>query len=75
MHKYTPIILVVCIFMLLLAACGKANDPAAKAVENYLTALVGKNANAITTLSCADWESNARLELARSRLSPPGWKI
>jgi hypothetical protein len=52
-----------CIVALLFSACGKAPDPAVKAVEDYLTALVNKNASTLSTLSCADWESNALLEL------------
>ncbi|MGZ6346061.1 MAG: hypothetical protein ACXWNC_00620, partial [Anaerolineales bacterium] len=42
---------------------GKVSDPAAKAIEDYLTALVNKNANSLSALSCAKWESNALLEL------------
>jgi hypothetical protein len=52
-----------CIVALLFSACGKAADPSAKAVEDYLAALVNKDANALSALSCADWESNALLEL------------
>ena len=63
MRKFAPIVLLICIVALLFSACGKAQDPAAKAVEDYITALVNKDANAISTLSCADWESNALLEL------------
>ena len=63
MRKFTPIVLMMCITLLLFTACGKATDPAAKAVEDYLTALVNKDANALSALSCADWESNALLEL------------
>jgi len=63
MRKFTPIVLLICIAALLFSACGKAANPAAKAVEDYLTALVNKDANALSTLSCADWESNALLEM------------
>jgi len=63
LRKFAPIVLLICIVALLFSACGKAQDPAAKAVEDYITALVNKDANAISTLSCADWESNALLEL------------
>jgi hypothetical protein len=48
---------------ILLSACGKAADPAAKTVENYLTALVNKDANTLSALSCATWESSSLLEL------------
>lgn len=63
MQKIAPFVLLMCITAMLLSACGKAVDPAAKAVEDYLTALVNKNANALSALSCANWESNAILEL------------
>lgn len=48
----------------LLAGCqsGGGGDPAA-AAESYLTALVEKDADALATLSCAEWEESAILEL------------
>jgi len=46
----------------MLAACLKT-DPAVTAVEEYVTALVNKDGNRLSTLSCADWESSALLEL------------
>ncbi len=63
MRKFAPIVLLMCIIALLFSACGKAADPVASAVEDYLTALVNKDGNALSALSCADWESNAMLEL------------
>jgi hypothetical protein len=63
MRKAVPIVVMVCIVSLLLSACGQTKDPAAKAVEGYLTALANKNADALSALSCADWESQALLEL------------
>jgi hypothetical protein len=63
MQKIAPFVVLACFVATLFSACGKAIDPAAKAVEDYLTALVNKNANALSTISCADWESNAILEL------------
>jgi hypothetical protein len=63
MRKIASKVQVLCLAALLISACGKAKDPAAKAVQDYLTALVSKDGNSISTLSCADWESNARLEL------------
>jgi hypothetical protein len=49
---------------LLLSACASNSDRApAQAVENYLNALVEKDANRLTTLSCGDWEDDALLEL------------
>ena len=70
MRKFALIALAVFILSLLFSACGQAKnptvqakDPATKAVEDYLTALVNKNADALSALSCADWESQALLEL------------
>lgn len=48
-----------------LAACGTSNNKSApaKAVEDYLTALVEKDADRLATLSCAAWEEDALIEL------------
>ena len=63
MRKFAPIMILLFLSAIVFSACGKAADPAAKAVEDYLNALVNKDSNAISTLSCADWEANAVLEL------------
>jgi hypothetical protein len=63
MRKSILVLLLMYFSFAMLSACGKAEDPAAKAVVDYLTALVNKDPNAISALSCADWESNAQLEL------------
>ncbi len=52
----------VSIFVLSLAACGGGSGPE-KSAEAYLTALVNADADRMSTLSCADWEMNAQLEL------------
>ena len=60
------LLLILCTMLaaLSLSACASSNDNApAKAVENYLTALVDKDANRLTTLSCGEWEEDALLEL------------
>ncbi len=62
MRKYITMLLLICIVALFVSACGQAKDPAAKAVEDYYTALVNKDSSALSALSCADWESNALLE-------------
>lgn len=50
--------------ILSLSACSVGgNDPAARAVEAYLRALVAKDASALSALSCADWEAGALREL------------
>jgi hypothetical protein len=48
---------------LALSACGSGADAPARAVEDYLNALVAKDANRLTTLSCGEWEDDALLEL------------
>jgi hypothetical protein len=63
MRKYASMMLLICMLAFLVSACGKSTDQAVKVVEAYLTALVNKDGNALPALSCADWESNALLEL------------
>ncbi len=46
-----------------LSACGASESGAVEAVEGYLNALANKDEARLISLSCADWESNARLEL------------
>jgi hypothetical protein len=49
---------------LVLSACASNKDNApVQAVENYLNALVEKDANRLTTLSCGEWEADALLAL------------
>ena len=63
-RKVLVIWLMAFVAALLLSACGSQNNDApAKAVEDYLNALVEKNADRLTTLSCSDWEDDALLEL------------
>jgi hypothetical protein len=63
-RKFFLILTVVIVSNLLLSACAsKSNDAPAKAVEDYLNALVAKDSDRLTTLSCGDWEDDALLEL------------
>ena len=59
------LILFTIIATLSLAACGAANtnDAPAKAVEDYLNALVEKDADRLSTLVCGEWEDEALIEL------------
>ena len=59
------LILFMTIAILALAACGASNtnDAPAKAVEDYLTALVEKDADRLSTLVCGEWEEDALIEL------------
>ena len=48
----------------ILTSCGSSStDAPAKAVENYLNALVAKDAERLPTLVCGDWEEDALIEL------------
>jgi hypothetical protein len=49
--------------VLILAACASNTDASAKAVKNYLNALVNKDADKLPTLVCGDWEEDALMEL------------
>ena len=60
-------ILLICMFGLatLLSACGSnaAASPAVGAVEGYINSIVANDADKLSSLSCADWESDALIEL------------
>lgn len=63
--KFFPLITCLVLLAVILSACTRAssNDPAARAVEGYLTALVNKDPDRLAAASCAAWETNARMEL------------
>lgn len=64
MRKLLSILLVVIVANLVLSACSsKTTDAPSKAVEDYLNALVAKDADRLPSLVCADWENDALLEL------------
>ncbi len=48
--------------LLSLVACGQQDAPA-QAVEDYLQTLVDKDAERLATLSCAEWEEQATMEV------------
>lgn len=58
---FLPIFIIVLLLALSLAAC--SGEKPEDAVTDYLNALVSKDASRLSSLSCADWESNALLEL------------
>jgi len=49
--------------VLVLTACAPKGDRAAGVVESYLNALVAKNSDQLSAVSCAEWESSALTEL------------
>ena len=65
MRKILVILLSVLIANSLLTACGSSSktDAPAKAVEDYLNALVAKDADRLPTLVCGKWEEEALVEL------------
>ena len=64
MHKLSLVVLVTILLALSLTACASGNENApVKAVEDYLNALVTKDENRLSTLSCGEWEDDALLEL------------
>jgi len=48
---------------IILAACASNSDAPVQAVQNYLNALVNKEADKLPTLVCGDWEQDAMIEL------------
>lgn len=63
MRRFVLTILLSSLFVLLLAGCAGGKSEAAATVEAYLAALVGRQADKLSTLSCAAWESSALTEL------------
>ena len=60
-------LLLICMFgfTILLSACGSStsSNPAVGAVEGYVNAIVANDADKLSALSCAEWESDALIEL------------
>ena len=66
MRRFSLMMLMVVFTTMILTACSgtsKTSDAPAKAVESYLTALVNKDSDRVSTLVCGDWEDDALLEL------------
>jgi hypothetical protein len=64
MRKFALAIILLTVSAILLSACGgKPADPAAKAVEDFLNALVAKDATKLSALTCKDWTADAQMEL------------
>ncbi len=58
------LLFIVLLASILFTACSAPNaDAPAKAVEDYLNALVAKDADRLPTLVCGDWEEDALIEL------------
>ena len=64
MRKFSLVLFALLIAASSLTACASNNaDAPANAVEDYLNALVAKDADRLSTLSCGEWEDDALLEL------------
>ncbi len=64
LRKILLVLSIAILASLLLTACSSSSaDAPAQAVENYLTALVEKDADRLTTLVCGAWEEDALIEL------------
>lgn len=57
------LILAITLPLILLTACASNNDAPAQAVQNYLNALVNKEADKLPALVCGEWEEDALIEL------------
>ncbi len=65
MRKFLALLSILLLANILLSACAASakTDAPSKAVEDYLNALVAKDADKLPTLVCGDWESDALVEL------------
>ena len=65
MRIFSLTILTIVLSTFFLSACSSSDNSTApaKAVEEYLNALVAKDANRLPTLVCSDWENDALIEL------------
>ena len=63
MKKHAPAVTLLAVLAVLVSACGSGGGQAVRAVEDYLNALVSKDGDRLSALSCADWEPSALLEL------------
>jgi len=64
MNPPKKILLVLCVISILLAACGQKRAQAVSSIESYLTSLVEKKADTLSTCTCSAWEEQALIELS-----------
>jgi hypothetical protein len=62
MRKWSLLMVSALTLLLVLTAC-QSEGGAAQAVEEYIQALIEKDADRLAILSCADWEEQAIIEL------------
>jgi hypothetical protein len=63
MSKISKLLVGSLLFLIILTACSTRNTQPEKVVEAYLNAIVEAKIDKITTVSCAEWEESAWLEL------------
>jgi hypothetical protein len=63
MSKISKLLVGSLLFLIILTACSTRNTQPEQAVEAYLNAIVEAKIDKITTVSCAEWEEDAWLEL------------
>ena len=63
MRRISILLLPGLLFLIILSACTSGGSQPERTVESYLNAIVEADVNKIITLSCAEWEENAMLEL------------
>lgn len=62
MSRITKLVFFSIFVILALSACGDGGS-AAQVVEDYYQAVLAKDVDSAMALSCADWESNAQMEV------------
>jgi len=62
-HRVTVALILLALVSVLAVGCSGGSGDAASVTKAYLQALVDKNENTISDLSCADWEAQAKLEV------------
>ncbi|GAP16088.1 hypothetical protein LARV_03884 [Longilinea arvoryzae] len=63
MRRFVLLLLSLTLALLLLTACSGGKDDAAQTVAAYLQALIARQSDQLSTLSCADWEASALTEM------------
>ena len=63
LRRFFLILLTLAILSLAACSASNTNIAPAKAVEDYLTALVEKDEDRLSTLVCGEWEEDALIEL------------
>lgn len=63
MSKISKLLVSSLLLLIILTACAGSGSKPEQTVESYLTAIVEADLTKISTISCAEWEESAWLEL------------